>query len=89
MSERLSIGKAAKTVGVGREKVRRWVDAGKITAFRVGGTEAEPWLELDVEQLRKVKDQETVWIPPKLRESHRRRKLAVSSKLLHPLARLM
>jgi hypothetical protein len=64
MGERLSIEKAARRIGRRCEVVMQWILSRKLQAFRVGGSDEHPRLQVDSDQLQKVKDQEEAWVPP-------------------------
>ena len=90
MSERLSIHRAAKAVHIRREKIRQWIEERKLTAYQRGGSDKRPLLEVELEELKKVKDRETVYVPLAFRADeakrvHRRR----PGRRPHPLANLM
>lgn len=82
---RKSIRKAAKECGTGRANVLRLIRERKIDAYRVGGSDDEPWLEVYVDELRAALDHEQAYVPPGARKRTRQRVYQTSA--LDPAAR--
>lgn len=61
--EKVSIREAAKAVRKGRAYVRQLIESGKLTAWRRGGTPENPRLVVYVSELRRVMDNEMVYVP--------------------------
>lgn len=83
-NSRLSIREAAKVVHCRRSRVKQLIEEGKVTAWRVGGTEKKPRLNVDVEELRRVVDRENLYVPTGFTRSDvvkRRRSSSLSSSL--------
>jgi hypothetical protein len=77
-NRRLPIRKAARLMGWGVSRVRRLVDTGKLIAYKVGGNDEAPRLQVDVDELERVIRRESVYVPPGLPERRRRRRIDVS-----------
>jgi excisionase family DNA binding protein len=58
----LPIREAAKRVGMGVPRLRKLIEQGKLKAYRAGGSDAEPWLRIDVAELEQVKSA-LVYVP--------------------------
>lgn len=82
-SGRLSIRPAAKAVGRSRTYVMDLINRGKLTAYKIGGTDDHPWLEVDMAELREAIKEDSVFVPKSLRSSRGPRKLRSASQL-HP-----
>ena len=82
---RLSLGKAAKAIGKSRSYVRALIESGKLTAYKVGGSEDRPWLEVYQDELRTVHDAECIYVPKALRKKRQARRVYKSYEL-DPLA---
>lgn len=71
-TNRISIGGGAKLVHKSRRYLRDLIDAGKLRAWQVGGSEEEPWLEVDPGELKRVVEQEQVYQPKGITPPRRR-----------------
>jgi excisionase family DNA binding protein len=65
---RISVRAAGKLVGVSRSRVREWIEQGKLAAYRTGGSDDAPHLEVDVKQLHAVADRETLYLPKAMQD---------------------
>lgn len=81
MSDKTPIRQAAKAVHKSRAYVRKLIDTGDVAAYRTGGTDEAPWLSVDLDELRRVVDRLSIYVPPIA--PPQRRKLARSGQL-HP-----
>ena len=95
---RLSIERAAKVVGKSRRYLRKLVDDGKVrNVWKVGGSDEHPWLEVDVVELQRVIDEESVYVPPALaaeaetvrKQRHSMPAMSVMGRPLNPAAARM
>ena len=80
----VALRRAAKEVGRSRAYVRRLIDEQKVRAFKVGGSDAEPWLSVYVSELRAAIDRDSVYVPPAARAEQAKRPTRASATALAP-----
>lgn len=68
---RASIKSAARAIGKKPAFVRKLVDEGIIVAYRVGGSDAVPRLQVELADVEAYIRKECVYVPPTLRKRHR------------------
>ena len=78
---RLSLNQAAIHIGRKRSHVRQLIEAGLLKAYRVGGSEETPWLEVEAAELDRVYAEASVYVPKAKRQPRRRRDSTCPSTL--------
>ncbi|MCL2647215.1 MAG: hypothetical protein FWD61_09445 [Phycisphaerales bacterium] len=84
-ANRKPIGVAAKAIGRGRNYVHDLIRRGKLAAYKVGGSDKAPWLEVDISELREASDKDSRWIPPQAKQQEPTKRRAKKKVKLHPI----
>jgi hypothetical protein len=82
---RASIKAAARAIGKKPAFVRKLVDEGRIVAYRVGGSDAAPRLQVILADLEAYIRRDCVYVPPGLRKRHRQQTAGRDPTTFHPL----
>jgi hypothetical protein len=81
LDKKLSLRHAAKAVHRSRRYIRSLIDTGKVKAYKIGGSDRNPWLAVYLDELEEAIRKDSVYVPPALAG----RKVRASPGDLHPL----